>query len=503
MKKKKKIIIISLVIIILAIILGVVVSFFQNKNKTYNSIQDFNNIKEIVEYYGCKYKKMNNSSEDGFSKDIYISFAKTPIDEKGNTAKLFYEQILNLISAKMEFANYRVIDEEKNLNIMVVSDENKNTYYTVNNIDHYFDNLSSLYTINNKIEDKKAVSNIVSNELLNIINNNWVRRSSNLGQQTSSCDNYDIYWNNGYKVRTINNKIYNIIFTKNYTKEVLQGINTGMSQEEIINVLGEPNYKSIADVKVIGYKFEDIYAFFSDEEISIYRADDYDEEKNQEFAKIMSLLNSDGDYNNFLKQVTEIYPDYTSYTQEQNYINIKYPLRGFEINFGQYTNSGITIYNNYQGKITEEISIDDVKNDKIVPNNTYIELNNNLVFVDELNRASNDFYMRNPYSIPQEEALSMSSKYMFYYNNTYNEYTFYSRDKENQDFKIRIENSSGMYTLTDNLFVYGVKNDGIYVIDANTTQTNKIVDSVGDCKINKIENNIIYYDDSKIEISIR
>ena len=52
MKKKKKLIISILIIIILLILLGNLFSYLINKNKSYNSIDDFNSVKELVEYYG-------------------------------------------------------------------------------------------------------------------------------------------------------------------------------------------------------------------------------------------------------------------------------------------------------------------------------------------------------------------------------------------------------------------------------------------------------------------
>ena len=75
-----------------------------------------------------------------------------------------------------------------------------------------------------------------------------------------------------------------------------------------------------------------------------------------------------------------------------------------------------------------------------------------------------------------------------------------NRDKENQDFEIRVINQTGIYTLGENLFVYGIKNDGLYVINAETRETKKIVDSDGECIINKIENNTIFYDDASVQI---
>ena len=501
MKKNKRKILIIASIVIAILIIAIIVTNINKKNKKYNSVNDFGSIKELVEYYGCKYIGIKNSSEDGYEKDLYLSLMDDPIDEEGNVERTKYENIFKLISIKIGYINYRIIDESRNLTIRINIDEDKNGYYTVNGINNYFENLKSLYNINNEKEEKIASINIVSNELNSIINNDWIRKKAALGSQTSTCGNYDTYWNNGYKVRTINNKIFNIIFTKNYVYEVFQGIKTNMTNDEIRQVLGAPIFSSNSEADIIGYKFDSVYAFFAEGEISVYKADEYDESKNKEFAKLVTTLNKDGDYNTFLTNLTDLYPDYSNYTQEEDYVTITYPLRGFEVNFGKYVKNGITIYKNFKGNITEEITIDKIKENKIMPANIYIKSAENLVFKEEENRFQEDKIIRNPYDdIASSKDVAKSSKYRVIYNGVYSTLNFYSRDKENQDFEIRAINQTGIYVLRDNLFVYGIRNDGLYVINAETKQTSKIVDSNGECIINKIENNTIFYDDASVQI---
>ena len=276
-----------------------------------------------------------------------------------------------------------------------------------------------------------------------------------------------------------------------------------MTNDEVRNVLGTPTYEDFSEMEVIGYKLENIYAFFSDGEVSIYRSDEYDEEDNKKFASLITKLFDDKDFNTFLAQLTELYPDYSTYTQEENYINIKYPLRGFEISFGNNIKSGITIYNNFIGNITEDISIDDIKENKILPANTYLNLQRNLVFDDELSRANDDLFNRNPLELDtlEEGEYAQSEEYTVYFNDLYNVYTFYSINRNNPDFEIRAQNATNIYKLTNNLFVYGVANDGIYVVDCYKMQNAKIVDADGSCIINKVENNTIYYDDKMVQVS--
>ena len=502
MKKKKKLIIIILIVIILFLVLGNLFSYLKNKNKEYNSIDDFDTIKELVEYYKCEYKTTKNSSEEGFSKDIYLSFMDNPIDEEGNTNQALYEQLIHSIGMKI-LDNYRLIDEERNLTVRVNINKDKTISYTINNMNNYFENLKSLYTLNNKKDDNITNINIESKEIQSMIDNNWIRRNVNLGEKTSTYENYDVYWNNGYKIRTINNKIYNIVFIKNYQGNVLQGITVGMTNDEVRNVLGTPTYEDYSEMEVIGYKLKDIYVFFADGEISVYRVDEYNEDENKKFASLTTKLFNDKDYNTFLSELTELYPDYSSYTQEEDYINIKYPLKGFEISFGNNIKNGITIYNNFMGNVTEDISIDDIKNNKKLTQNTYLNLERNLVFDDELGRANEDFYTRIAIDTEDIEKgkFAQSKEFTVYYNDTYSSYTFYSINKNYPDFEIRVQNATSICSLTDNLFVYGVSNDGIYVADAYTMKNAKILNVDGECIIDRVENNTIYYDNTSVQVA--
>ena len=485
-------------------LIGILTSYITKKNKKYSHVDDFDSVKELVEYYGCKYKKMSNSDEENFSKDIYLEFMKDPIDENGNTSEILYKNMISALSSKMNEKNYRIVDESRNLTVRVYfNKEDKTISYTINNVNNYFGKLISLHSLNNLSDEKILDREIRSSTINDLIRNNWIRRNTNLGNSTSKCGSYEYFENQGYKIRIINNKVYNIVFNKNYNQEIIDGIKVGMTNEEIKKILGDPTFENTSEISIIGYKLNDIYLFCNESEISVYRVEDFSEQDNEKFANIFTLFTQNLDYNTFLSELTSLYPDYSIYEQENNQVKIRYPLRGFEINLGQYVrNNGMTVYNNYIGKITKETSIDDIKKEKVLPSGTYLSLSNNLVFIDETDRALNDYLLRNPYSyVENTNKFILSEDYAVKYNDIYNEYEFYKRDKEGSDFSIRVTNSTGIFELTNKLFVYGVKNDGIYVIDVTNRNTSKIISSNGDCIINKVEDNVIYYDDTSIQIS--
>ena len=334
---------------------------------------------------------------------------------------------------------------------------------------------------------------ITSQILANIINNNWTYNNINLGTRESTVDNYEIYFDEGYKVRKLGSEIYNIIFTKNYTSELLRGINTSASVENVENILGKPTYEDDNN-GIIGYKCEYFYIFFTGDEISIYHPDEYNETKSKRFGNIVTELNKTGDMNTFLNRLTNLYPNYASYYTNNNYVNIVYPLQGFEVTMGASSKNGITLYSNFQGNITDSITIDDLKQNKQMPANVYTRLDTNIIFAEEKTRKAQDEVYRTPYD---GAYVVQTDDYTVIGNN--NIYNFYSRDKSKIDTSLVINNLSSILAHNQVEFVYGIKDEGIYLYNAETQEKRRIINGQGDFDIKKIENNRIYYDETYIE----
>ena len=225
----------------------------------------------------------------------------------------------------------------------------------------------------------------------------------------------------------------------------------------------------------------------------MYHLDEYNEEDSKEFGTLVTELNKTGDMNTFLNKLTDLYPYYASNLSDGNYINIKYPLQGFEVTFGTTNNNGITLYSNFKGYITEDLTIDDVKTKKIIPANVYTNLETNLVYNVECNRIDEDLYNRNPYS----QAYFIQTEEYTVSRNGEN-YNFYSRDGGKIDSSLIIKNLTSMINYGENEFVYGVSNDGIYIYNAETLELIKIVEGNGDFNIQSINNRTIYYDNTSV-----
>lgn len=381
MKKIIKIIIIIITVLFAFFIIGLLL---ENKTTT-------DNVKEIMEYYNCTYYKTTSSSEQGYGKDIYASFSYPTVDEYGASNQLYYEQVIGTLSSIMNKTNFRIIDEKQNINIRVIYTNGK-TAYSINGNNNYYETEKAKLASKTNNNEKKTKLNVTSNLLNTIMKNNWSRAGVKqmLGSIDGAKDNYDYYIDEGYNVRTVNLKIFNIVFTNSYQQEVFSGIKTGMTNEEIIQILGEPLFIPEDNKFVIGYKSDELYAFFFNGNISIYRVEKLDEEKNEEFAKLNNELNENTNYKEYLNKLTDIYPDFDERIDTQDKIEILYRLKGFKVTFGNNNKNGIVLYDNYSGKITTDISTTDVINGDKLPKNIYVE-NSNPIFEYEYNRYINDY----------------------------------------------------------------------------------------------------------------
>lgn len=381
--KRKNIIIIS--IIILIFIVGIAIFI---KIKKQGSAK--NTLKQIAEFYGCEFVKETNTTERGYSKKIYWNYDVPPIDtEDGTQYKEYYESVLKAVSAQIK-ENFILIDNKHSIEIRVkYNPENNKIVYLINNDKNFFKNEENK-KISEINQEKEKTTNIEikAKELQYTIENEWSRKKSEntYGNKIKSESNYDVY-SNGIKVKTINSKIYNLIFMKEYKGNIFENITTGMDNASIISILGEPTYENTEADLLIGYKTEKFYVFFSNGQISIYPVESFDENKNKQFAEIISeYINNTGIYKETLQKITQLYPDYSEYIQQKDNIELKYPLKGFEIKMRNNEESGIYIYSNYNGLISLDTKKEDLQLKTL--NNVYL-VNSNFIFDEELTRIVN------------------------------------------------------------------------------------------------------------------
>ena len=380
--KKKLIIVISIIIIFLLAIAISIKSIKQEKTK--------NTLKKIAEYYECEFVKEKNANEKGYSKKIFWIYDVPPVDaDDGIQYKEQYETVLKAIAAQIK-DNFILIDNKHSIEIRVkYNPENNKVSYLINNDNNFFQNEANKQIAKLQKEKPTTTINIISTELQHTIENEWSRKKTekDYGNKIKYENSYDVY-SSGIKVKTINSKIYNLIFLKEHQGNVFENITTGMDNASIRNILGQPTYENTEANLLIGYKTKDFYVFFSNGQISIYPVENFDENKNNQFAEIVSeYINNTNIYKETLQKVTQLYPDYSEYIQNEDSIDLKYPLKGFEIKMGKGERTGIYIYENYKGKISPNITKEDLESKTL--NNIYL-VDSNFIFEEELNRIINE-----------------------------------------------------------------------------------------------------------------
>ncbi len=358
MKKKhlKKIIIIIIVIIFLLMIIRQIFRIPIGINSK--------QLKQELALTGTELIKIEKSSERNYKNDVYVNFGESSVEDETSNEQ-YFQYVLTKINPILKKQSTRIIDNKKNMIIRCKFNQDGIIKYIVNNDPYYFKNIIGLTQISKPLDEKELINPVIkSQELIDLLNNNWNRRTSiSIGKIASSAQNVDYYNNNGYKIKMIGNQVASITFTKEYQKEVFQGIYPGMPIEKFPyhNIETTSN-----DIAIQGFESDQYIAFYYNEEITVTRKKTYDENKNKEFVQAVNKLLENKNYNEFYKKAIEIYPDFYIKRIDKDSLYISFPLEGFEIKYNYESPSygeketGICIYSNYKGKVYLDKTLQDI-----------------------------------------------------------------------------------------------------------------------------------------------
>ncbi len=486
MDKKKKIIISISAVLAFLIILVVILKISQNK--PINSKEEAKSLQSIVEFCECKFISSKESEEKGYSLDIYLEFKYSPYED-GKSKQPYYDVTIEGISEFLKYRNIRLIDKSRNLVIRVDTKTNSISKKYFNDIEEseYFSKLLSENTLENKKELKETKFDITS-ELQTLINNNWSTKNINFGEKTSTFKDYDIYFENGYRVRNINGKLFNIVFTNKFEKEVISNIKVGDSFEKVKKELGN-NY--IEQSGILEYMGKDLYVCFTANEISVYPRISYDY---TQFEKLLEEYNNNKDFNSFMNKLTSLWPDYSYYKYDTDYCYIMYPLKGVRIYNSSQKTDGIQLYQEYNGSLKDE------HKDYY---QVYYNTNESLILKAEQDR------MMQKSEVPDENGKFISKKYSQKSTRDkdgkiYN-IAIFSIDRENPDSEL----SKDIYAdkilwYDDENLIYSIKKQGIYMYNATTRKTKTIVTGTDDFNITNFDhvNKILTYDGKDVKIEL-
>ena len=492
--KKEKIIMISLGILAFILILGIILmpTKIKNVNNQVANNEDLNRelttVQDVVEYLESTFISMEESKTDGYDLDIYVNF-KYDLYEGNISKEQYFKNFYEKIAVVTKFKSFRIIDSSKDITIEVKCSSTGISEVKINGETDYFKKQDSKRSQANALKFETKDFDINSEELKRLIDNNWNAKNVQLGTAESKFYKYDVYFDEGYEIRTIQGKVFNIVFNKRYNKKVIEDYKPGDDIKKIEAALGDTYEKA----GMIEYKTKDYYVIFSADEISIYpnRTFDY-----TDFETLLEEYNENQDINDFIYELTDIWPDYDIYEYSNNSVKLGYTLKGVMINFTSTDSKGIQLYENYKGEL---------KTKQEEYKNTYYALNENLMmetekerrFVHELTGqlGSADESLQN------SDNFKLMSKYE---DGKYKNIKIYSINKDypNNEFDDSVAINSYVWADNDNL-IYSITNDGIYIYNAKTRKTEKIIEGTQTFEITDYNRNtnVLEYDEKSVKIS--
>ncbi len=492
-------IVLTLILGIVSILLG---SISQKKQEKEVAIAagKFNSIKDILEYYDCQYKREKKSQLEEFDLDIYAVFKYDLYDgEKSNEE--FYNNIINEIAKFLQYRNFRLIDNQKQeeIEIQVIGDGNKIQIIRINGIEDYFIYKDSQISLSRYKELKTTDLSIQASELIDCLQNNW-NSNINIGTRETIFQNYEIYFDEGINLRKINGKIYNIIFTKNYVKPVVNSFTVGENYDIIISKLGTPTFQN-EDKTIIGYKSKDIYVFFEKNQISIYR--NIQESGFNEFFKLVDqFLEKQYTLLEFMNELTYLWPDYEEYTYDSETVFLSYPNKGIDIKINYDNMDGIILYNNI-GVMQE------IVNQYLAHTEFVAQLQIDNIYNAELRRYQkeqnlNKKCMQYKEQFEKENNKNAGQLYDYYAdtdeNNNIVTMYFIAQNDELTNCELR-EGITSYIWLNEVCFIYSISGKGMYYYDLKNQTKGVIITGDDTFEIKSYENNLLKYDEKEIQIA--
>ena len=504
MKKKRKIkltkrakIIIIIALIVFAILAALVAALVTRGAEEAEFRDGITvSIKEVVEKNGCEYISDSQSSEEGFDIDIYLKFGRDPVTEDGISSEPYYNTVFSSIAYETGFMNIRLIDESREITVKITCSENgyvENILINDKSVEEYFRELLSEYAKMEPLEVTPISMTVSSQELNNLINSSWNPSNVNLGTKESTFEKYDIYFEEGIEIRNISKRVFNIVFTDKYQNEVISGIKVGADLEAIEDRFGEVHYESTG---IVGYKTNDFYIFFSTDEISVYPNYNYTAGDYTELESIIAEYNESQDLNDFVDKLTDVWPDYTSYDYDTNFLEISYALKGMKISYSSTSTEGIQIYENYNGNL---------KNTQYDYDVVTYKVNQSLILENEESRLMKKGIIPDDSG---ESELQISNIFILEFSNV-------DDDRKN---KLSVRCKTGEYpdnTLDDTIIIndyiwaddshliYNIQGQGIYMYNAITRETSTILEGEETYSIEDYDRTTktLTYDDSQILIN--
>ncbi len=491
--KLKVLIIIVLVILVTVVLFRSIKNVLNNRqllngddsNKAGTSTvnKKFSTLEELLKNYECRLISKNETNE----------LLTAEIDFKCNlyTDDISNENFfLNLCKAIVEFEDYRnlkLTDENKDITIEVTCENKSIIEFKINgDVNYYLNNDSRL---NRDKTYKITEFSIQSEELKTLIDNNWDETKVEFGTKESTYSDYNIYFDEGIKYKTVGKNIYNIVFTENYKQEVAAKLNATATLKQVTNALGEPTFSN--GELLYGYVGENVYLFFDflNKQVSVYPVVKVSKDDETKLKELIGEMNDSLDIKTFASKIALYWTDFDVYNFDSNYVDLKYTLKGVELSiYSGSLKNGIYIYQNYSG----DRSIADLEN-------VYIK-ETDAVYDSEYARSMGE--AEKAYKASQQNNVESELYHVELItdqNGDIIKVGFISVDGTRPD----VELNDRVYTyvwLNESQILYSVQNKGIYYYDLDTLTKRILVEGEDNYEIKSYENDILTYDDTSVRV---
>lgn len=457
------------------------------ENMVVEESDEFKSVKEVIEYFESEYYSSGISAEEGYDLDIKVSF-KYNLYEGDESKEVFFKNLYERIAVVTDKKSFRIIDEGKNITIAIKCTSNGIYEVKINGETDFYRKEDSKRSLEKNFKAEVLDLSIDSPELKSLIDANWITKNADLGTVESSYYKYDVYFDEGYEIKTLQGKVYNIVFTKNYDGTVVDGFNVGANLKNV-----QANYgTTFEETGLLGYKTKDFYVWFSKDEISIYPITRIDYSEFEELAK---EYNENKNANDFMYKITDIWPDYDLYQSNANYVKISYANKGVQFQYSVEKPVGITLFENYRGSLRN--NLEEYPNifysfDKTLTGEREVERRYTKIFYDDGDFEDDPIHNSKLFQLLFEKDGDEIKKIKIKSIN--NEYP-------NNELDELISINSYVWG-DDTHLIYGVTNDGIYLYDAINRTIEKVAEGNGNFKITNYDRdtNLLSYDDKGIKL---
>ena len=456
------------------------------------TISNYNTIEELLEKYNATFIRREDSKD---LIKVYLSFNYDLFT--GTISNEFYfNNIAKVLAQFLDYKTFEMIDEERNITIRIYCEKPNINGVLINGDPNYYLNQE---TKNNKTKQQVEITRftIQSPELQTLIDGGWDESKVDWGTKESTCDKYQIYFDEGIKYKVVARNVYNVIFTERYQGRVAGGLTVTSSPEAVISALGNPTL--VKDEDLYGYISEDSYLFFdfANSEISVYPVVKISEEDENNIKEFIKELNNTSDVRQFATKLTGLWLDYDRYEYDSDYVDLRYTLKGVRVNIsGKSLKNGVFIYQNYSG------------NKNILDmTNVYME-SEDFVVEEERERRVDDYLNRRlEGELDETDIQDIGNKFLVRFKSSSDDGNvgpaFYSITKEYADSELDRNIAVSSYKWYDDYnYVYSINGDGIYVYNAVEMEVSKLADINDNIIINSAENGVIIYNNTQtIEIN--